>query len=135
MDRLAILDRLKAEAPALRQKYRLQSLAVFGSMARGDDREGSDVDVLVTFEGKAGFDHFMGLKLDLEDMFLRSVDLVTPNCFRPDMLLRIGLVQTWVTLGGVKSGPAFAGNSCSAIAYGRNNAAVDREKCYPGAGR
>jgi predicted nucleotidyltransferase len=85
MDRLAILERLKAEAPALRQKYRLGSLAVFGSMARGDDREGSDVDILVRFEGTADFDRFMGLKLDLEDLFGRRVDLGTPDTLRPEM--------------------------------------------------
>jgi predicted nucleotidyltransferase len=85
MDRLAILDRLKTEAPALREKYRIQSLAVFGSMARGDDREESDVDILVTFEGKADFDRFMGLKLDLEDLFGRRVDLGTPDTLRPEM--------------------------------------------------
>ena len=85
MDRQAILDRLKAEAPALREKYRLESLAVFGSMARGDHKEGSDVDVLVTFEGKADFDRFMGLKLELEDMFGRKVDLGTPDTLRPEM--------------------------------------------------
>jgi predicted nucleotidyltransferase len=89
MDRLAILDCLKTVTPTLRQRYRIKSLAVFGSMARGDDREGSDVDVLVTFEGKADFDRFMGLKLDLEDLFRRSVDLVTPNSLRPDMLSEI----------------------------------------------
>jgi predicted nucleotidyltransferase len=38
MNRQAILDRLRALALPLREKYRLQSLAVFGSMARGDDR-------------------------------------------------------------------------------------------------
>jgi predicted nucleotidyltransferase len=85
MNRQAILDRLNAEAPALREKYRVKSLAVFGSMARGDDREGSDVDILVTFEGKADFDRFMGLKLDMEDLFGRRVDLVTPDCLRPAM--------------------------------------------------
>jgi predicted nucleotidyltransferase len=85
VDRQAILDRLKAEAPALREKYRLESLAVFGSMARGDHKEGSDVDVLVTFEGKADFDRFMGLKLDLEDLFGRPVDLGTPDTLRPEM--------------------------------------------------
>jgi predicted nucleotidyltransferase len=79
MTRQAILDRLRAEAPALRRKYAVKSLAVFGSMARGDDREGSDVDVLVEFEGRATFDNFMGLKLDLEDLFGRPVDLLTPN--------------------------------------------------------
>jgi predicted nucleotidyltransferase len=85
MDRQAILDRLKAEAPGLRRKYGVKTLAIFGSMARGDDRDGSDVDVLVTFEGKATFNNFMGLKLDLEDLFGRPVDLGTPDTLRPEM--------------------------------------------------
>jgi predicted nucleotidyltransferase len=85
MDRQAILDRLHTEAPGLRKKYGVRSLAVFGSMARGDDREDSDVDILVTFEGKATFDNFMGLKLDLEDLLGRRVDLGTPSTLRPEM--------------------------------------------------
>lgn len=89
LDRQAILDRLNAEAPGLKTKYGVASLAVFGSMARGDDHEGSDVDVLVTFEGKASFDNFMGLKLDLEDLFGRRVDLLTPECLRPAMRAEI----------------------------------------------
>lgn len=89
MNRQAILDRLHAEAPALRRQYGVKALAVFGSMARGDDRQGSDVDVLVTFEGRATFDNFMGLKLDLEDLFGRSVDLLTPKCLRPEMQAEI----------------------------------------------
>jgi uncharacterized protein len=80
-----ILDRLKAEAPALRVKYGLKSLGVFGSVARGDDHEKSDLDILVTFEGKATFDRFMDLKLYLEDTFGRSVDLGTPDTLRPEM--------------------------------------------------
>ena len=89
MNRQAILDRLNAEAPALKQKYGVKSLAVFGSMARGDDHEGSDVDILVTFEGKATFRNFMGLKLDLEELFGRKVDLGTPNTLRPEMRERV----------------------------------------------
>jgi predicted nucleotidyltransferase len=85
MNRLAILERLRTEAPALRRKYRVESLGVFGSMARGDDHEGSDVDVFVTFEGPATFDNFMGLKLDLEDLLGRRVDLLTPKGLRPDL--------------------------------------------------
>jgi predicted nucleotidyltransferase len=85
MNRQAILDRLNAEAPGLRKKYGVRSIAIFGSMARGDDHEGSDVDVLVEFEGKANFDNFMGLKLDLEHLFGRRVDLLTPKCLRPSM--------------------------------------------------
>ena len=85
MTRQAILDRLRTEAPGLRERYRVESLAVFGSMARGDDREGSDVDILVTFEGPATFDNFMGLKLDLEELLGRPVDLGTPDSLRPEM--------------------------------------------------
>ncbi len=89
MNRQAILDRLNAEAPALKRKYGVKSLAVFGSIARGDDHEGSDVDILVTFEGPATFRNFMGLKLDLEDLFGRKVDLGTPNTLRPEMRARV----------------------------------------------
>ena len=85
MDRQTILARLNAEAPGLRKKYGVKSLSVFGSMARGDDREESDVDVLVTFEGPVTFRQFMGLKLDLEEMFGRAVDLATPDTLRPEI--------------------------------------------------
>jgi uncharacterized protein len=89
MDRQTILDRLNAEAPSLRKKYEVKSLSVFGSMARGDDHEDSDVDVLVTFVGKPTFDNFMGLKLDLEDLLGRRVDLLTPKCLGPEMEVEI----------------------------------------------
>ncbi len=85
MNRQVIFERLNAEAASLRRKYGFRSLAVFGSLARGDDHEGSDVDILVRFEGKATFDNFMGLKLDLEDLLGRRVDLLTPKCLSPDM--------------------------------------------------
>ena len=85
MTRQEILDRLNSEAPALKAKYAVKSLAVFGSMARGDDHEDSDVDVLVDFEGRATFDNFMGLKLDLEELFGRKVDLGTPAMVRPEL--------------------------------------------------
>ena len=84
-----ILDRLKAAAPAFRERYRARSLSVFGSMARGDERADSDVDILVDFEGKATFDDFMGLKLDLEALLGRPVDLGTPQTIRPELRSRI----------------------------------------------
>lgn len=85
MNRQAILSVLNTEAPGLRKRYGVKTLALFGSMARGDDREGSDVDILVTFEGKPTFDRFMGLKLDLEELLGRPVDLGTPETLRPEM--------------------------------------------------
>lgn len=58
------------------------SLDVFGSVARGDAREDSDVDILVTFTTPATFDRFMDLKLFLEDTLGRRVDLVTRGALR-----------------------------------------------------
>jgi hypothetical protein len=83
--RQEILDRLRTEAPSLRLRFDVKTLAVFGSMARGDDREGSDVDVLVTFEGGTTFDKYFDLKFHLEEILGRTIDLVTPNGLRPTM--------------------------------------------------
>ena len=88
-NREIILERLKAQAPGLRRKYGVKSLAVFGSIARGDDHEGSDVDVLVTFEGSATFDNFFDLKFELEDLLGRPVDLGTPAMVRPELRPRV----------------------------------------------
>jgi predicted nucleotidyltransferase len=89
MNRLQILEALNAAAPELKRKYDVKTLAVFGSMARGDDQEGSDVDVFVSFEGTGTFDRFMGLKLDLEELFGRRVDLLTPKSLSPAMRIEI----------------------------------------------
>lgn len=48
---------------------------VFGSVARGDSREDSDVDFLVEFD-------LIGLRLDLKDLLGTEVDVVTPGSLR-----------------------------------------------------
>ena len=85
MDRQAILDCLTDEVSGLRQRHGVRELGLFGSVARGDDREGSDLDFLVTFDGPATFDRFMGLLIDLEDLFGRRVDLGTLETLRPEL--------------------------------------------------
>ena len=60
------------------ERYGVARLEVFGSLARGEDRAGSDLDVLVTFEpGAAGGLAFVGLRRELEALFDRPVDLLT----------------------------------------------------------
>lgn len=53
------------------------SLGLFGSVARGEEREDGDVDILVALKGPATFDQHMDLELPLEDALGRRVDLVT----------------------------------------------------------
>jgi uncharacterized protein len=65
---------------ALCREHNVCRLELFGSAARGDfDSDRSDLDFIVEFENlgwKGSFRRFMGLKLGLEDLFGRSVDLV-----------------------------------------------------------
>ena len=84
-DRESILRRLGLEVTSLRQRFGVKDIAVFGSLARDELNERSDLDFLVTFEGKPNFDRFMDLKLYLEDIFARPIDLVTKNALRPEL--------------------------------------------------
>lgn len=85
MTKHEVLDRLTERAQDVRQRFAVKTLAVFGSVARGEGRAGSDVDVLVAFDGPADFDRFMDLKFFLEDILGVRVDLVTDKALRPQL--------------------------------------------------
>ena len=65
--------------------------ALFGSVARGEMKKRSDVDILIKLEkGKSLFD-FVGLKLELEDKLKKKVDLVMYGAIKPrlkDIILK-----------------------------------------------
>ena len=61
----------------------VKSIAIFGSTARGEAREDSDVDVLVEFSGPATFDGYVDLKAYIESLLNRNVDLVTHRALKP----------------------------------------------------
>ncbi len=69
--------------PALRDKYGVLDLAIFGSVARDEARPDSDVDILVTFDGPATFDGYMGLEETLVTLLGLKVDLVTDKSLKP----------------------------------------------------
>ena len=90
MDSIEIGKRIAALRPQL-SALRIESLSLFGSMARGEAKEGSDLDFLVEFEGLATFDRYMDLKELLEREFQTSIDLVTVRALKP--LLRDQIVS------------------------------------------
>ena len=69
---------LKAALPELRREFKVQELYLFGSVARGDDRSDSDVDVLVDFEPSARptLGTFGRMQDTLELLLGRKVDVV-----------------------------------------------------------
>ena len=85
MNEKVILEKLMVAAEEIRRLFRVKRLAVFGSVARGEANDKSDVDVLVSFEQRATFDLFMELKFYLEDLLGTSVDLVTEKAIRSEI--------------------------------------------------
>ena len=83
MNREQILSLLNQHREDMQQRFAVKHLALFGSAARDEMHEGSDVDVLVEFEGPATFDGYMGLKSFLEGLFKVKVDLVTNKGLKP----------------------------------------------------
>jgi predicted nucleotidyltransferase len=75
-----VIDTLQAELPYLRQHYGVTRLAIFGSVARGEDRSDSDIDLLVDLSCPLGLD-FVDLVFHLEDVLKRPVDLATFDAF------------------------------------------------------
>jgi predicted nucleotidyltransferase len=73
MDKIAEIKRLII--PILKE-HGVKKAAFFGSVARGEAKSDSDVDVLVESRDNIGLFEFVGLKQDLEDKLGRKVDLV-----------------------------------------------------------
>lgn len=60
-----------------------KSLSVFGSVARDEFQDESDVDILVEFSAPPSFGAYMDLKFFLEDLLGRQVDLVPKGRLKP----------------------------------------------------
>jgi len=78
------LQLLSKHKQKLSEEYGFSSIAIFGSLARGDATRSSDVDILVEFkEGAETFDNYFGLLVRLEKLLKRKkIDLVIKNSLR-----------------------------------------------------
>ena len=74
----------------LEKRYGVKRIGVFGSFAKSEQKETSDIDVLVEFEKRAKtFDNYMNLKFFLEELLGRKVDLVIIDALKPDIKDRV----------------------------------------------
>src|SRR2546423_15535799 len=74
---------LRQQLPSLAERYRVTSLGVFGSYVRQQQRPGSDIDLLVTFDDPPGLLKFIELENYLTDLLGIKVDLVMEDALRP----------------------------------------------------
>ena len=74
----------------MQKKFHIKSIGVFGSYAKNMQTKKSDIDILVEFEkGHKDFFNYMRLKLYLEKLFGRKVDLVIKEAIKPQLKERI----------------------------------------------
>lgn len=64
-------------------KRGVKTLSIFGSIAKNKGTAKSDIDILIDFDSKKGFFVFVDLKMYLENILNREVDLVTKNALHP----------------------------------------------------
>lgn len=82
MKRDEVISILQGRRDELSSRYHVTSVALFGSTARDEAAQESDIDILVDFPSSPSFDQYMGLKIELEDLLGRRVDLVTRRGLR-----------------------------------------------------
>ena len=83
MSKEEIIRKLNAQLLFLRERYHVKEIGLFGSAARGEQKEGSDIDILVEFSSPVGFFDFIRLENFLSEILERKVDLVSKKAIKP----------------------------------------------------
>ena len=79
-----ILSKLRDLKPEIRERFKAMEIQLFGSSVRGEQREDSDIDVLVEFEEGADLLDLVGLANFLEEQLQRKVDVVPKRALREE---------------------------------------------------
>lgn len=87
MNREYVEKKIREHSTEIVDKFGIKRLSIFGSVARDESTESSDIDFLVEYqENKLGFHSYIDLLLFLEDVFGTKVDLVIWNTAKPLIL-------------------------------------------------
>ncbi len=95
---MKIIDILRRRDREIKERFHVKKIGLFGSFARGDENESSDVDIMVEFE-EPTFNNFMNLAFFLEDLFGRRVELVTPDSLSPYIASYVKKEVVWADQG------------------------------------
>ena len=79
MRTLELLSLRRQDILGIASKFGARNIRVFGSVARGDARDDSDIDLLVDFEPNRSLSDMGGLMVELRDLLGRNVDIVTED--------------------------------------------------------
>ncbi len=80
-----ILKILKESKSVLNEKYKIKEVGLFGSYLRGEQKELSDIDILVDFNEGADLFDLVGVSLFLEEKLNYKIDVVPKNALREEL--------------------------------------------------
>ena len=83
------LQEIKKKIVPLLQEHNVTKAGIFGSYARGDEKKGSDVDILMEMNDGKGLMAIIALKMLLEKRLKRKVDLVEYSTIKKELKSRI----------------------------------------------
>ncbi len=83
------IEEVKRRVLPVLRKYGVRRASIFGSVVKGGLREDSDIDILVEIDKDISLLDFIALKLELEDVLGRKVDLVEFDAIKPELKEKI----------------------------------------------
>jgi len=89
MTTLDLLNTKRDEILRITARHGGRNMRVFGSVARGEDKPDSDVDMVVDLDEDRTLFDLIGLQQDIEDLLGRTVDLLTEKGINPRLRERI----------------------------------------------
>ena len=84
-----LLEILRRKLPYLKEKYSIETLEVFGSYVRAEEKSGSDLDLLITFYELPSLFTYIELENHLSDILGVKVDLVMKDSLKASIGERI----------------------------------------------
>lgn len=90
------IEEIKQKVLPILERYGAKKAGLFGSCVREEMREDSDIDILVEIEKDISLLDFVGLKLEIEEVLGRKVDLVEYSTIKP--LLKENILKEQVII-------------------------------------
>ena len=91
MDAVGILKKYKKK---IENDYAIEKIGIFGSYAKGNQTESSDIDIIVEFRDST-YDNFIELAFYLEKLYGKKIDLITVKGLSPYILPSVEKEVIW----------------------------------------
>ncbi len=89
MDFQTAAERIRKLRPVLQSRFGVKRIGIFGSVARNEQKDASDIDILVELSRKISLLDFSGLWVELEEALKDKVDVADIHDLRPELAERI----------------------------------------------